>query len=59
MIKHIPLRLRDFGGGVFVCKNGDGYCKKCGKGVKQQNKKCEKGGKCRKKCENIFCIIYG
>ena len=42
MIKHIPLRLSDFGGGVFVCKNGDGYCKKCGKGVKQQNKNAKR-----------------
>ena len=71
MIKHIPLRLRDFVGGVLYAENWDGYCKKCGKGVKQQNKKCEKDGKCQnkkcekdgkcrnKKCENSFCIIYG
>ena len=39
----------DVSGAGFLCKNGDGYCKKCGKGVKQQNKKCE----------NSFCIIYG
>ena len=48
-----------FRGRGFYVKNGDGYCKKCGKGVKQQNKKCEKGGKCRKNAKTFFCIIYG
>lgn len=27
MIKHIPLRLRDFGGGVFMQKMGMGIAK--------------------------------
>lgn len=27
MIKHIPLRLRDFGGGVFYAKMGMGIAK--------------------------------
>ena len=31
MIKHIPLRLRDFGGGVFYAKMGMGIAKSAGK----------------------------